>query len=330
MTSWKKGCRTAPGISSWKLANASGPKTELQQQFTRISLLNRITQTISERQDLESILHVVLRQLEDNLATDLGYGGIVRSRGVHPEPGRVAGQKPAAHSETRPAGRRGHTGRSKRPGGVSQGQTVYLADTLKLGSSLPEKLARAGLRSAAAVPLLVDGALFGVLAVARLKADGFSAGECEFLRTLSDHVALAAHQAQLHEKLETAYNELRHTQQTVMQQERLKALGQMASGIAHDINNALSPVVGFGDLLARSEPGLSANGKKYLNYIKTAGEDIADIVARLREFYRRRDERESMLSLNLNQVAEQVVDMTAPGGGTSRKAMDHGGNRGRL
>ncbi len=97
-----------------------------------------------------------------------------------------------------------------------------------------------------------------------------------------------------------------------MQQERLKALGQMASGIAHDINNTLSPVVGFTDLLARSEPGLSANGKKYLNYIKTAGEDIAHIVAGLREFYRQRDVGESLLSLDLNQLAEQVIDMTRP------------------
>src|SRR5947199_5935460 len=107
---------------------------------------------------------------------------------------------------------------------------------------------------------------------------------------LSEHVALAAHQARLHSELERAYNDLRQTQQTVMQQERLKALGQMASGIAHDINNALSPVVGFADLLTRSERGLSANGKKYLQHIQTSGQDIAHIVARLREFYRRRDE----------------------------------------
>jgi len=97
-----------------------------------------------------------------------------------------------------------------------------------------------------------------------------------------------------------------------MQQERLKALGQMASGIAHDINNALSPVVGFADLLARGEPGLTPNGKKYLRYIQTAGEDIAHIVARLREFYRRRDQRESLFSVNLNQLIQQVVDMTRP------------------
>ena len=113
-------------------------------------------------------------------------------------------------------------------------------------------------------------------------------------------------------ELERAYNEIRLTQQTVMQQERLKALGQMASGIAHDINNALSPVVGFADLLARGEPGLTSNGKKYLRYIQTAGEDIAHIVARLREFYRRRDQRDSLFSVNLNQLIQQVIDMTRP------------------
>src|SRR6185369_13993510 len=122
----------------------------------------------------------------------------------------------------------------------------------------------------------------------------------EFLRMLSEHVALAAHQAKLHSELERAYNELRQTQQTVMQQERLKALGQMASGIAHDVNNALSPVVGFANLLLRDERGLTTNGKRYLNHIVTAGEDIAHIVARLREFYRRRDDKESLQPLKLN------------------------------
>jgi len=60
----------------------------------------------------------------------------------------------------------------------------------------------------------------------------------------------------------------------------------MASGIAHDINNALSPVVGFADLLARSETGLTENGRKYLNYIRTAGKTLRNRCA-MREFYRR-------------------------------------------
>ncbi len=98
-----------------------------------------------------------------------------------------------------------------------------------------------------------------------------------------------------------------------MQQERLKALGQTwASGVAHDINNALSPVVGFSDLIAQTEPSLTDAGKKHLNYIKTAGEDIAHIVKRLREFYRPRNERESLQSINLGILAKQVIDMMQP------------------
>ena len=47
-------------------------ESALKQQLTRISLLNQITQAISDRQDTDSILHVVLRQLEDHMSLDLG------------------------------------------------------------------------------------------------------------------------------------------------------------------------------------------------------------------------------------------------------------------
>ncbi len=284
----------------------------LQQQFTRISLLNQITRAISERQDTQSILHVVLRKLEDNLSLDLGSvalfdqgAGTLNVAALRAKNSLLTAKLDLCEGAVLPLQ---DTGLNL----CKEGQTVYLADTIKGSAVLHERLAGAGLRSAVAVPLLVDGKLFGVLLAARLKPSGFSSGDAEFLRTLSEHVALAAHQANLHNELERAYNDLRQSQQTVMQQERLKALGQMASGIAHDVNNALSPVVGFAELLLRNEQGLSATGKRHLQHIRTAGEDIAHIVARLREFYRRRDDRESMLELNINHLAEQVVEMTRP------------------
>src|SRR6185312_3600321 len=193
-----------------------------------------------------------------------------------------------------------------------KGQTIYFPDTIKGPAPFVEKLAATGWRSAAAVPLMVDEKLFGILIAARLKIDAFSSGDCEFLRMLSEHVALAAHQSRLHKELETAYNELRQTQATVLQQERLKALGQMASGIAHDVNNALSPVVGFSDIIMNGDFGLDVRGKKYVKYIRTAGEDIAHIVARLREFYRTRDEKEPLQPVNLNFLVEQGIEMTRP------------------
>jgi signal transduction histidine kinase/ActR/RegA family two-component response regulator/HAMP domain-containing protein len=293
-------------ISDRKRAEAA-----LHEQFTRTKLLNQITHAISERQDLESVLYVVLRQLEDHLEIDLGLVCLYDREAETLNVAALRLKNPML------AGKLDlHEGMvmSLDQTGLrvcKHGESVVTPDTQKSSALLSERFAAAGFRSAAGVPLLVDGRLFGTLVVSRL-AESFTASECEFLHMLSEHVALAAHQAQLHAELERAYHELRKTQQTVMQQERLRALGQMASGIAHDVNNALSPIVGFAELLARVETTLSANGRKYLQYIKTAGEDITHIVARLREFYRQRDSSEPMQSLNLNDLARQVIEMTRP------------------
>ncbi len=295
-----------------EIAERRRTEAALQQQFTRISLLNQITQAIAERQDTDSILHVVLRQLEDHLGLDFGTVALFDAQAETLNMAALRIRNPLL--ATRLDWHEGSVTALSDTGldECKAGQTVYLSDTVKGPALIAEKLAGAGLRSAVAVPLIVENKLFGILLAARIKADDFSSGDCEFLRMLSEHVALAAHQASLHTEIEQAYNELRQTQQTVMQQERLKALGQMASGIAHDVNNALSPIVGFADLLMRAETNLSDNGKKYLQYIRTAGEDIAHIVARLREFYRRREEKQSSQPVRLNELAEQVVDMTRP------------------
>jgi signal transduction histidine kinase/FixJ family two-component response regulator len=119
-------------------------------------------------------------------------------------------------------------------------------------------------------------------------------------------------QARSREELQGAYDELRQTQQSVMQQERLRALGQMASGIAHDINNALSPVLAFSEMVLKKEPNLSENSRKNLEHIRTSAEDIAQIVTRMSEFYRRRENTDQLRLIAVNQLAQQVVELTRP------------------
>jgi signal transduction histidine kinase/ActR/RegA family two-component response regulator len=194
--------------------------------------------------------------------------------------------------------------------GCMQGQLSYEPDLLEVRLPFPQRLARSGLRALVAAPLLVENKLFGVLIAARREAGSFSSDECEFLRQLSEHVALAAHQAQLRGALQVAYDDLRLTQQAVMQQERLRALGQMASGIAHDINNAISPVALYTDSLLEKEPNLSAQGRSYLETIQRAIHDVAATVARMREFYRQREPQLTLTGVHLNQLVQQVVDLT--------------------
>ena len=119
-------------------------------------------------------------------------------------------------------------------------------------------------------------------------------------------------QANSRQELQTAYEELRQTQQSVVQQERLRALGQMASGIAHDINNALSPILAFSEMLLKKEPVLSDNGRKNLTHIRTSAEDIAQIVTRMSEFYRRREHSDQLRLVTVNQLVQQVIELTSP------------------
>lgn len=114
----------------------------------------------------------------------------------------------------------------------------------------------------------------------------------------------------LHEALRRAYEDLRQSQDKLVQQERLRALGQMASGIAHDINNAISPIALYTASLLEHDPTLSQRAREYMTIIQRAIEDVAATVARMREFYRSRDSVLQLAPVALNEVIEQVVALT--------------------
>jgi signal transduction histidine kinase/ActR/RegA family two-component response regulator len=110
--------------------------------------------------------------------------------------------------------------------------------------------------------------------------------------------------------LQLAYDDLRQTQQLIMQQERLRAVGQMASGIAHDINNAISPAALYAESLLEREPDLSPRTRDYLTMIQRSLDDVAQTVSRLREFYRQREPLLALAPVAMNRLVEQAVELT--------------------
>jgi DNA-binding response OmpR family regulator/anti-sigma regulatory factor (Ser/Thr protein kinase) len=120
----------------------------------------------------------------------------------------------------------------------------------------------------------------------------------------------AEREEELHKALQQAYDDLRQSQETAMQHERLRALGQMASGIAHDINNAVSPVALYTEILLEKEPNLSARTREYLEITQRAIHDVAHTVGRMREFYRLREGDLTLTAIDLNPLVQQVVDLT--------------------
>jgi PAS domain S-box-containing protein len=116
----------------------------------------------------------------------------------------------------------------------------------------------------------------------------------------------------VNQALEQTLATLQATQQQVIQQERLRALGQMASGIAHDFNNALMPISGFSELLLSQPDTDEPTRLQYLEMILTAAQDAGSVVGRLREFYRPNEHSDVFASVTLSRVAKQAVTMTRP------------------
>src|SRR6202008_3762973 len=190
------------------------------------------------------------------------------------------------------------------------GELVYEPDVREVPFPFPQRLAQGGLRSLVIAPLAVENRVAGVLIASRRTENAFASTDCEFLRQLTEHVALASHQKQLYSALQQAYEDLRQTQHTVMQQERLRALGQMASGIAHDINNAISPISLYTDSLLEREPHLSERARSHLTTIQRAIDDVAGTVARMREFYRQREPELTLALVEVNRIVKQVLELT--------------------
>ena len=282
----------------------------VRNQLARLSLLEQITRAIGERQDLASISRVVLQHLEQNLPVAFGCFCMIDSQRDMLTVTAVGMESQAlavgVGLEEQTALSIGHNGLRA----CLQGQTVYEPDTTQSSRPLTQGLARGGLHSVVAAPLAVEGDVFGLLLAARREKQGFSSGECEFLRQLSEHVAIAAHQAQLHKQLRQAYDDLRLTQQAVFEQERLRALGQMASGIAHDINNAISPASIYVESLLNNDPTLSIQARDYLTTVQHTLDDVTHTVARLREFYRKPEDRVDFLPVNLTRTVQRVVELT--------------------
>lgn len=285
-------------------------ETRLQSHLERLHLLDQTTRAIGERHDLGSIFRVMLAHLEDQLGIDFGCVCL-----HEPATDRLQVAAVGARSQPLAAalGLQEQTRIAVGRNGLShavRGELVHEPDLSEVSSPLAKTLVDGGLRSLVLAPLTVESRVFGVLLASRRGADSFASNDCEFLRQLSQHVALAANQAQLYAALQKAYDDLRQSQQGLLQHERLRALGQMASGIAHDINNALSPAVLYTEALIEGEHGISAQGREFLQTVQHAVEDIAQTIGRMREFYRGREPQVAFEIVDLNELVRQAVDLS--------------------
>ncbi|MFQ5848445.1 MAG: ATP-binding protein [Candidatus Methylomirabilales bacterium] len=107
--------------------------------------------------------------------------------------------------------------------------------------------------------------------------------------------------------LVTDITERKQWDQQVMRSEKLAALGTLAAGVAHNINNVLAAIVARTDLLLRQAQDNEL--KRWLNSIQQSALDGASTVRRLQDFART-GAPESMASVDINCVITEVLQFT--------------------
>jgi len=115
-------------------------------------------------------------------------------------------------------------------------------------------------------------------------------------------------------RLVETFAELERKQQQILHQERLRALGEMASGIVHDFNNTITPILGYSELLLRDRSKLTDLEEvvEFLRIINAAAQDAAATVERLRAFYRPHEGDEELLLFEPRRAVEQAIRLTEP------------------
>ncbi len=103
--------------------------------------------------------------------------------------------------------------------------------------------------------------------------------------------------------------EKKRMEEQLLQTEKLRALGEMASGVAHDFNNALAAILGNTQLLlyTAKDEGL----KESLKVIEKVARDSAQTVRRLQDFTRKSVHRE-LFKLNVNAIIQDAIEITKP------------------
>jgi PAS domain S-box-containing protein len=94
------------------------------------------------------------------------------------------------------------------------------------------------------------------------------------------------------------------------QADKLRALGQLASGVAHNFNNALAAVIGYTQLALPKvkEPDV----QKYLHVVEQSARDAARMVERIQNFSRGSYRRDDFVQIRLSDIVRDAVDITRP------------------
>ena len=258
---------------------------EIRRRNRELMVLNSIAQTLTESLDLTDSLHRTLRQMAELFSLDATSLYLFDASGTNLR--RVAA-----------AGHRSEYSRHFPAVSVKPELLQHIKDVFR------DAQIKEGIATAYIVILWSKDRVIGGLVVGTRTPREFSPADVNLLIAVGSQISSAIDRSILYEETRQAYENLRRTQEQLLHSERLAAVGQLISGVAHELNNPLTAILGYSRLLTSSGQ-LGPQGVEYSEKLYKQAQRTHRIVQNLLSFARQH--KPERIPVKMNQTLEETL-----------------------
>jgi len=143
----------------------------------------------------------------------------------------------------------------------------------------------------------------GAMGISSRKQREYSSNDENLLVAIGRQLATTIEKVRLYEETCRAYEDLRKTQEQLLQSEKMSAVGQLISGVAHELNNPLTAILGYAQLL--ESEGLPDRSSDFVGKLFKQAQRTHRVVQNLLSFARQRKPQKEQV--NIGKVLDEVL-----------------------
>jgi PAS domain S-box-containing protein len=273
---------------------------EIRRRNRELLVLNSIGQTLTESMDLGDSLHRTLRQMAELFSLDACALYLFDDAGSRIRRVAAVGHRSeyARHFPAVPV-------KAELLQHIQAVHATFLsAQGLALPAIFREAQRKEELVSAYVVVLWSKDRVIGGLSVGSRTPKEFSPADINLLVAVGSQLSSAIERVKLYEEARQAYENLRRTQEQLLHSEKMAAVGQLISGVAHELNNPLTAILGYSQLLTSSGQ-IGPQGVEYADKLYKQAQRTHRIVQNLLSFARQH--KPERVSVQLNLILEETL-----------------------